>query len=76
MTIEDFWNQAFLACLSRVPAEDARKEADKALRICLEHWIAHKSKYSAIPPLWQKQEVSDIFLPDSPNEYYPGVPDL
>lgn len=38
MTIEDFWNQAFLACLNRLSPEAAKIEADKATQICISHW--------------------------------------
>ena len=40
MKISDFWNQAFISCLGRLPAQEARAEADKALEIALEHWQA------------------------------------
>lgn len=32
-----FWNKAFLAALSRVPAEQAKIEADKAVKIASTH---------------------------------------
>ncbi len=38
MTIEDFWTQAFLAALARVPAEEAKKQADIATKLCIERW--------------------------------------
>ena len=38
MKISDFWNQAFISCLGRLPADEARAEADKALAIAFEHW--------------------------------------
>lgn len=38
MKAATFWNKAFLAALHRLPAEDARIEADSALQLSLEHW--------------------------------------
>ena len=33
MTIEEFWNQAFISCLIRLPAEEAKTEATKQRRL-------------------------------------------
>ncbi|HGO6128946.1 TPA: hypothetical protein ACK3RK_007544 [Burkholderia cepacia] len=38
MTIEEFWNQAFLSSLTRLAVDDAKKCADEALEIALTHW--------------------------------------
>lgn len=38
MKAATFWNKAFLAALHRLPAEEARIEADSALQLSLEHW--------------------------------------
>lgn len=38
MKIEDFWNQAFISALARLPANDAKAEADQALQLCIKHW--------------------------------------
>jgi hypothetical protein len=38
MRIQDFWNQAFLAALTRLPANEARDEADRATLIGIEQW--------------------------------------
>lgn len=38
MTIEEFWNQAFLAALHRLPVPQAKLEADEATNTCIDHW--------------------------------------
>ena len=38
MTVEEFWNQAFLAALGRLSAPRAKQEADRATKICMDHW--------------------------------------
>ncbi len=38
MTVAEFWNQAFLAALSRVSAREAAREADDALEKCVHMW--------------------------------------
>lgn len=41
MKIEDFWNAAFLAALHRLPVAQAKKEADLATDVCIDHWHAN-----------------------------------
>jgi hypothetical protein len=60
MTIEDFWNQAFLAALTRCPVVEAKSEADKALKACIEQWQSNNTEWSASPILWQKQDVAHV----------------
>jgi hypothetical protein len=60
MTIEDFWNQAFLSALTRCPAGEAKLEADVALQICIEHWQSKNLTWAPYPPLWQNQDVARI----------------
>ena len=38
MTVAEFWNQAFLAALTRVSAREAALEADRALDACVSKW--------------------------------------
>lgn len=61
MKIEKFWNQAFLAALTRLPVEDAKLEADRATDICIEHW--QSNRYSWAPQnlmRWQDQSVGYV----------------
>lgn len=60
MTIEEFWNQAFLAALTRCTAADAKKEADEALEICIKHWRDMNTTWSPIPVLWQSQPIERV----------------
>lgn len=60
MTIEDFWNQAFLSALTRCPAEEAKEEANRALEICIEHWQERNQTWSGMPILWQQQQVGHV----------------
>jgi hypothetical protein len=63
MTIEDFWNQAFLAALGRLPATQAKKEADTATKLCVEHWQSNATTWA--PPTlrrWQAQDVCHVPL--------------
>lgn len=73
MTIEDFWNQAFLSCLTRLPAEEAMIEADKATEICILHWNNLHLKYQQPPTKWQKQDIVKVFIPEKPTKVYPGA---
>lgn len=41
MKVSEFWNQAFLAALARVPSSEAKEEADAATDLCLRHWRGH-----------------------------------
>lgn len=63
MTIEQFWNQAFLSCLTRLPVEEAKLEADKALEICINHWNSKCYEWAPVPQLWQEQHVGYVNLP-------------
>ncbi|WP_191091311.1 hypothetical protein [Xanthomonas sontii] len=38
MKVEQFWNKAFLAALTRLPADEAKAEADKATELCIKRW--------------------------------------
>lgn len=52
MTVSKFWNQAFIAALTRLPAEQAKIEADKALAIAIEHWQSVMQDKGAVVPEW------------------------
>lgn len=52
MTIAEFWNQAFIAGLTRLPADQAKKEADAALAIAIEHWRAVAKDRGALVATW------------------------
>lgn len=61
MTIEQFWNQAFLAALTRLPADDAKLEADKATQLCIEHWQSNIYHWAPEHPRrWQDQTIGDV----------------
>lgn len=58
MKIEEFWNQAFLAALCRLPPADAKADADLSTQICIEHWEAAR-KHLITPriTLWMDQDI-------------------
>ena len=61
MTIEEFWNQAFLAALTRLPVDDAKEEADKATEKCISHWRSKGSTWAPdVLVRWQDQNVANI----------------
>lgn len=58
MKIEDFWNQAFLAALCRLPPEEAKADADRSTQICIEHWeTARNHRVSPEVALWKDQDI-------------------
>ncbi len=61
MTIEEFWNQAYLAALSRVPPQQAQVDANEATEICIAHWQEHAHRISDPRfSLWQTQPISGV----------------
>ena len=61
MKVENFWNAAFLAAMSRLPLEQAKKEADRATELCIAHWQAHSCDWAINPRLrWKDQDISNI----------------
>lgn len=61
MTIEEFWNQAYLAALSRVPPQQAEVDANEATEICIAHWQGHAHRISDPRfTLWQAQPISGV----------------
>lgn len=63
MTIEDFWNQAFLAALGRLSAAQAKKEADTATKLCVEHWQSNATTWAPTTlRRWQSQDVCHVPL--------------
>jgi hypothetical protein len=64
MKVEEFWNKAFLAALTRLAVEEAKIEADKATALCIAHW--QSETYHWAPNYithWKDQKISNI--PDS-----------
>lgn len=69
MKIQDFWNNAYLACLARVPPEDAEKQATEATNRCIEFWQSNMER-RGVPtsaPLWKDQDIT--WVPLSGDEY-------
>lgn len=64
MTIEEFWNRAFLACLTRLSAEEAKQEADKATQVCIEQWRNHQYSWIHRSLPWKDQPIGNC--PDNP----------
>jgi len=64
MTIEEFWNQAFLAALTRLPVKQAKREADEATQACIDHWHANCFNYSPEnSPLVQDVDIARAYQP-------------
>lgn len=61
MKVEKFWNQAFLAALGRLPADEAKCEADLATDLCIKHWQTLKFHW-AHPNImrWKDQDIVDV----------------
>lgn len=63
MTIEEFWNQAFLAALARLPLKRAKKEADDATKLCIAHWQEHDIHWAPnYLTLWKDQKIAQVPL--------------
>lgn len=45
---QEFWNQAFLAALSHLPAREAKREADLAVELYISHWRTDQSEKAAL----------------------------
>lgn len=61
MTISDFWNQAFIAALSRLPASAAKEEADAALELSIQHWQAQSERLVLpLPQAWSEGDVTQV----------------
>ena len=58
MTIEDFWNKAFIASLSRVDVYEAKIQADLATKICIDHWTMHQTTWVTHVESWKDQPIS------------------
>lgn len=74
MTINDFWNQAFISALGRLPADEARKEADIATEMCIDQW--QRRRYNYVPSftaLWQNQDIS--LVPTDPRRHVISTPE-
>lgn len=63
MKIEEFWNLAFVHALSRLPAAKAKAEADKATKLCIEHWQSQRKNWARQAyPRWQDQDVANVIM--------------
>lgn len=61
MKIEHFWNKAFLAALTRLPANEAKAEADLATKLCIEFWQTNRMRWAPLSiPRWQEQEITAV----------------
>lgn len=70
MKIEEFWNQAFLAALTRLPADEAQQEATKATGLCIDYWkIAQKHRVHPLLTAWKDQNVDS---PDATSKFISG----
>lgn len=58
MKVEQFWNKAFLAALTRLPADEARAEADRATELCIRRWqsFTHDWRPSHIER-WRRENI-------------------
>jgi hypothetical protein len=64
MKIRDFWNQAFLSALCRLPPTEAKADADLSTQICIEHWQANLTHHVHLKPkLWQDEEIESVSRP-------------
>lgn len=60
MSIEEFWNQAFLAALVRLPAPEAKKEADVATKLCIENWESNRNRFTGQMPIrWKDSDITE-----------------
>lgn len=61
MTIQEFWNRAFIAALSRLPPKRAKKEADEATQLCIEQWQDQRQNWAPqYLTRWQDQEIDAV----------------
>ena len=52
MTVSDFWHRAFIAALGRLPADEAKAEADKATSLAITHWQDMMQEHGIVVPVW------------------------
>lgn len=61
MTIEEFWNRAFLAALTRLSVAQAKAEADEATQVCIHQWQSSIPRLAPErPSRWQDQDIGDV----------------
>lgn len=74
MSIEEFWNRAFLAALSRLPPEQAKVDADQATAVCIEHWQSNIYNFSpANFPRVQDVDIANVRWPADGGQRVPGA---
>ncbi|MDN8644016.1 hypothetical protein Q0S19_05970 [Stenotrophomonas indicatrix] len=72
MNIEEFWNSAYIAALTRLPARDARREADLATELCIEHWRSHRRHWEpGYSTMWKDQDVTSALPSQPPGQTLP-----
>lgn len=61
MKVETFWNKAFLAALSRLSAEEAKKEADLATELCIKQWQEQQYRWTH-PEVkrWMEHDIAKV----------------
>ncbi|MBS3725100.1 hypothetical protein [Stenotrophomonas sp. PE591] len=58
MKNKKFWTKAFLSALARLPAEEAKLEADKATELCKKHFeLARSKSISSKVVRWKDQKI-------------------
>lgn len=69
MKIQEFWNHAYLACLTRLPPVEAEIEATQATDRCIAYWNSNMERYARTtnPPLWKDQDIT--WVPISGDDY-------
>ena len=60
MTVSDFWHESFLAALARLPAEQARDEADRAFDLAVRHWDQTKERWGGVIETLVRPDQLDI----------------
>lgn len=61
MKVKHFWNKAFLAALTRLPAQEAKLEADLATELCIQHWKSHVYDWSEPKEVaWKDLKITDM----------------
>jgi hypothetical protein len=65
MTVSEFWNQALLAALHRLPASKAVAEANRATDECIKHWKDSVFDYAPITLLRRNVDVTEARDPES-----------
>ncbi len=60
MTIEEFWNRAFLSASTRLPVDEAVVEANAAVSATIRNWQQHIHDWTRPGQLWKDQSISNV----------------